>query len=116
MPSTKRHTGRVVPAGGEVEFFHKDDKAAALSRLVRGFRRGNNANNTNLSPLTMNANNAPSNANTNIGFGKYCAKQMNISPRGLDLRPKRQVQSLADVESRTSMEKVLRPPADRANE
>lgn len=36
---------------------------------VRGFRRGNNANNNILSPLTMNANNAPSNANTNIGFG-----------------------------------------------
>ena len=32
MPSTKRHTGRVVPAGGEVEFFNKNDKAAALIR------------------------------------------------------------------------------------
>ena len=115
MPSVKRHTGIGVPTGGEVEFFHKDDKAAALT-LVRGFRRGNNANNTNLSPLYVNANNAPSNANTNIGFGKYCAKQMNISPRGLDLRPKRHVRSLADVESRTSMEKVLIPPADRASE
>lgn len=29
-------------------------------RSVRGFLRGNNANNSNLSPLTMNANNAPS--------------------------------------------------------
>lgn len=38
-------------------------------KAVRGFRRGNNANNTNLSPLTMNANNSPSNANSNIGFG-----------------------------------------------
>ena len=37
--------------------------------LVRGFRRGNNANNSNLSPLYVNGNNAPSNANTNIGFG-----------------------------------------------
>ena len=101
-PATKWRKRIGVAVAGEVEFFHKDDKAAALSRLVRGFRRGNNANNTNLSPLTMNANNAPSNANTNIGFGKYCAKQMNISPRGLDLRPKRQVKSLADVESGTS--------------
>lgn len=80
MPSVKRHTGIGVPAGGEVEFFHKDDKAAALSRLVRGFRRGNNANNTNLSPLTMNANNAPSNANTNIGFGT-CNAKCNIPSR-----------------------------------
>jgi len=40
-------------------------------RSVRGFLRGNNANNTNLSPLTMNANNSPSNSNTNIGFGNY---------------------------------------------
>ena len=68
MPSANWHTGRVVPAGGEVEFFNKNDKAAALT-LVRGFRRGNNANNTNLSPLYVNANNAPSNANTNIAFG-----------------------------------------------
>jgi hypothetical protein len=43
--------------------------ASANKKAVRGFRRGNNANNTNLSPLTMNANNAPSNSNTNIGFG-----------------------------------------------
>ena len=42
--------------------------AAALT--VRGFRRGNNANNTNLSPLYVNANNAPSNSNTNNAFGK----------------------------------------------
>ena len=45
-----------------------------LHRAVRGFRRGNNANNTNLSPLTMNANNSPSNANTNIGFGNCKVK------------------------------------------
>ena len=68
MPSVKQHAGIGVPAGGEVEFFHKNDKAAALT-LVRGFRRGNNANNSNLSPLNVNANNAPSNTNTNIGFG-----------------------------------------------
>ena len=73
MPAVKRHTGIGVPAGGEVEFFQKNDKAAALSRLVRGFRRGNNANNTNLSQLTMNANNAPSNANTNYAFGTWKA-------------------------------------------
>jgi hypothetical protein len=32
----------------------------------------------------------------------------------LDLSMKRQVQSLADEESETTQEKVLRPPADRA--
>ena len=48
--------------------------AEAIRRLyctVRGFLRGNNANNTNLSPLNVNGNNAPSNTNTNIGFGNY---------------------------------------------
>ena len=49
--------------------------AAALSS-VRGFRRGNNANNANLSPLNVNANNAPSNANSNIAFGKYVPIQL----------------------------------------
>ena len=39
--------------------------------LVRAFRRGNNANNSNLSPLYVNANNAPSNTNTNFAFGNY---------------------------------------------
>ena len=47
--------------------------ANAGKKSVRGFRRGNNANNANLSPLTMNANNSPSNANTNIAFGKCSA-------------------------------------------
>ena len=52
-----------VAVAGEVE-------TRRLHRqLVRGFLRGNNVNNTNLSPLYVNANNAPSNANTNIGFG-----------------------------------------------
>lgn len=37
--------------------------------MVRAFRRGNNANNTNLSPLYVNANNAPSNTNANYAFG-----------------------------------------------
>ena len=45
--------------------------ASAGKKSVRGFLRGNNANNTNLSPLTMNANNSPSNTNSNIGFGNY---------------------------------------------
>ena len=36
---------------------------------VRGFRRGNNANNTNMSPFYVNGNNAPSNTNSNIAFG-----------------------------------------------
>jgi hypothetical protein len=51
--------------------------ASAGKKSVRGFRRGNNANNTNLSPMTMNANNAPSNANTNNAFGK-CSASNNI--------------------------------------
>lgn len=42
--------------------------------VVRGFLRGNNANNSVLSPLTMNGNNSPSNSNSNIGFGKKCAR------------------------------------------
>lgn len=32
-PPVKRHMGRVVPAGGKVEFFYKNDKAAALYGL-----------------------------------------------------------------------------------
>ena len=52
-----------VAVAGEVE------KRRLHRQLVRGFLRGNNVNNTNLSPLYVNANNAPSNANTNIGFG-----------------------------------------------
>ena len=36
---------------------------------LRGFRRGNNANNSNLSPLYVNGNNTPSNTNANIAFG-----------------------------------------------
>ena len=46
-----------------------------LHRAVRGFRRGNNANNTNMSPLYVNANNAPSNTNTNNAFGNYYANR-----------------------------------------
>ena len=52
-----------------------------LHCTVRGFRRGNNVNNTNLSPLYVNANNAPSNANTNIAFGNCKAKRLAVSPR-----------------------------------
>lgn len=53
------------------------DRAATLlkSVAVRGFRRGNNANNGNLSAWTVNGNNSPSNANANIGFGKECARE-----------------------------------------
>ena len=50
-----------------------NDKAAALE--VRGFRRGNNANNTNLSPLYVNGNNTPSNTNSNYAFGNYYANR-----------------------------------------
>ena len=46
--------------------------APSGKKLVRGFRRGLFANNTFLSPLTMNANNAPSSANAYIGFGTCC--------------------------------------------
>ena len=45
--------------------------ASAGKKSVRGFRRGN-ALYTNLSPLTMGANNSPSNANSVIGFGTCC--------------------------------------------
>ena len=62
----------------------------------------------------MNANNSPSNANTNIGFGNCNAVTKYISPRLLDLSMKRQVQSLADEESETTQEKWLRATADRA--
>lgn len=49
-------------------------KASVGSVVPRGFRRGNNANNTNLSPLYVNANNTPSNANSNYAFGNLCAR------------------------------------------
>ena len=42
--------------------------------MVRGFVRGGNVNNSDYSPLMVNANNSPSNANSNIGFGKNNAK------------------------------------------
>ena len=70
--------------------------------LVRGWRRGNNARNTNTSPLYVNANNSPSNTNTNIGFGNCNAVTKYISPRLLDLSMKRQVQSLADAGERNN--------------
>ena len=61
-----------VAAVGEVDDALSIYKAAQpfpLKLSVRGFRRGNNANNGNLSPLALNANNSPLNANSNIGFG-----------------------------------------------
>ena len=61
--SDQGHMRIGVAVAGEVE------KRRLHRQLVRGFLRGNNVNNTNLSPLYVNANNAPSNANTNIGFG-----------------------------------------------
>ena len=45
--------------------------ASAGKKSVRGFLRGTYAINTILSPLTMSANNSPSNTNSNIGFGNY---------------------------------------------
>lgn len=53
----------------------------------------------------MNANNSPSNANTNIGFGNCNAVTKYISPRLLGLSMKRQVQSPADEESETTQRK-----------
>lgn len=46
--------------------------ASAGKKSVRGFRRGNGANGTFLSPLTLYAVNSPSNALTYIGFGTCC--------------------------------------------
>jgi hypothetical protein len=46
--------------------------AGSGKKLVRGFRRGYNANGSILSPLTMVANSAPSFAYTGIGFGTCC--------------------------------------------
>ena len=46
--------------------------ASAGKKSVRGFRRGNGANYTYLSPLTLNAGNSPSVALTNLGFGTCC--------------------------------------------
>ena len=46
--------------------------AASGKKLVRGFRRGADANASNLSPLTMFAKVAPSYAYANIGFGTCC--------------------------------------------
>lgn len=56
----------------------------------------------------MNANNSPSNANTNIGFGNCSPVNggitavIPISPPSRDLRRKRQVQSLADDRERNN--------------
>jgi len=58
-----------------------------LHCTVRGFRRGNHVNNTNLSPLYVNANNAPSNANTNIAFGNCKAKRLAVSPAIFPISP-----------------------------
>ena len=52
-----RFTGGAAPSG---------------KKSVRGFRRGSNAHITNLSPLAMGANAAPSVANPYIGFGTCC--------------------------------------------
>ena len=53
----------------------------------------------------MNANNSPSNANTNIAGGNCNAVKKYISPRLLDLSMKRQVQSLADDGERNNAKK-----------
>lgn len=46
--------------------------ASAGKKSVRGFRRGNIANGSLLSPLTLGANDSPSYAYASIGFGTCC--------------------------------------------
>lgn len=46
--------------------------ANAGKKSVRGFRRGTNANNSALSPLTLPAYNSPSGATSYLGFGTCC--------------------------------------------
>lgn len=96
----------------------RQGKKAATLTLVRGFRRGNNANNTNLSPLYVNANNAPSNANTNIAFGNWSQTWSTRTMRSIQsyhkssiacgLGMKRQVWSLADEGERNIAGKEFR--------
>ena len=79
--------------------------------MVRGFLRGNNANNNVLSPLAMNGNNTPSNSNSNIAFGKNCVK-IKISPDVSATIWKADAEP-GWYESRTSNDKMLRASADR---
>ncbi len=53
---------------GAFNWYDSKSSAAGL-RSVRGFRRGHSASHANLSPCTVCAGNAPSNAGSNIGFG-----------------------------------------------
>lgn len=53
---------------GAFNWYDSKSSAAGL-RSVRGFRRGFGASSASLSPCTVNARNAPSNALTFIGFG-----------------------------------------------
>ena len=46
--------------------------ASAGTKSVRGFRRGNGAISGRLSPLSMNAGDSPSHANSGFGFGIVC--------------------------------------------
>ena len=56
---------------GKYNYF-TGNNASAGKKSVRGFRRGAYAYITYLSPLSMSANNSPSTANANIGFGTCC--------------------------------------------
>ena len=56
---------------GKYNYF-SGSAAGTGKKLVRGFRRGGNAINARLSPLFVNANNAPSSAYALIGFGTCC--------------------------------------------
>ena len=53
---------------GAYNWYDSQSSAAGL-RSVRGFRRGLGANTATLSPCSVGAGNAPSNAYTNLGFG-----------------------------------------------
>ena len=53
---------------GAYNWYYSASHTAGL-RSVRGFRRGSNANFAGLSPCTVSANDAPSYAGSNVGFG-----------------------------------------------
>lgn len=109
---------------------HEPDIRRLHRRVVRGFQRGNNANNSNASPLYVNANNAPSNTNSNYAFGTCRATAQHLQKKMItpsyvyccitailhithnkplqryDLLLTRQVQSLADVRAEQVRKRV----------
>ena len=73
LPDTNRNkTGAGLHTYvGKYNYF-SGTKASAGKKAVRGFLRGNSADNTNLSPLYVSGSNAPSNASASIAFGTCC--------------------------------------------